>query len=204
VQTNAAELAEKLGLAPGTELDVATCEADLAARTQEVRVKQMAARIVEGVRNRMIMKVLPKTEENMRLLLPQLTMGRYRDCEITEDYKLQIWDDAAQRPVAKNIFSGGARDQFSLALRLAFALATLPEALGTTPGFIFLDEPLSSFDAPRSEALVNLLTQGQIHDNFSQIFVISHNLLFDRRAFTHHLRLEYGAVVDSTLPTPGK
>lgn len=203
--------AADLGLDAATALSVAECAADVAHQQQEVRVRERAYTIVEAVRSRMIAQVLPNTMRNMNLLLPLLTMDRYRECEITEDFKLRIWDDQARRHVAKNIFSGGTRDQFSLALRLAFALATLPEQLGTTPGFIFLDEPLSSFDSPRSEALIALLTRGQVHDNFAQIFVISHSQLFDRQAFTHHLRLEHGEVTESTLPrlaaqstSPGK
>ena len=147
----------------------------------------------------MIEQVLPHTQRNMCLLLPDLTLGRYRDCRITEDYKLEVWDQLAGRYVAKNVFSGGARNQFSLTLRLAFALATLPQELGTTPGFIFLDEPLSAFDGPRTEALVELLTHGPIAANFSQIFVISHNRQFDQGAFTHHLTMDGGAMVESDL-----
>jgi DNA repair exonuclease SbcCD ATPase subunit len=189
------ELAAQLGL-QGVILDVATCAAERDACQYELEVKTQAERIVKGVRERMVQKVLPNTERNMCLLLPLLTADHYRDCQLTPDYKLQVWDENAGRYVAKNIFSGGTRDQLSLALRLAFALATLPEELGTTPGFIFLDEPLSSFDGPRTEALVTLLTSGQIAANFSQIFVISHNRMFDRNAFTHHLVMDGGQVVE--------
>jgi DNA repair protein SbcC/Rad50 len=111
-----------------------------------------------------------------------------------------VWDDSAGRYVSKNLFSGGARDQFSLALRLAFALATLPEELGTTPGFIFLDEPLSSFDGPRTEALVRLLTTGLVAESFSQIFVISHSRSFDPSVFQYRLEMRDGRVVESDLP----
>ena len=62
-------------------------------------------------------------------------------------------------------------------------LATLPQELGTTPGFIFLDEPLSAFDYPRTEALVDLLTTGQIARNFQQIFLISHSRSFDSNTY---------------------
>ncbi len=144
----------------------------------------------------MMEMVLPNTIAYMNLLLPVLTLERYRDCKVNEDYKLQVWDELARRYVAKNIFSGGTRDQFSLALRLAFALATLPQQLGATPGFIFLDEPLSSFDGPRTQALVNLLTRGRIRENFSQTFVISHNQMFDPKAFSHHLLIENGRVAE--------
>lgn len=189
------ELATQLNL-QGVTLDIETEAAALDLRQHELHVKTRAEQIVKAVRERMVQKVLPNTERNMCLLLPLLTADRYRDCALTSDYKLQVWDEGAGRYVAKNIFSGGTRDQLSLALRLAFALATLPEELGTTPGFIFLDEPLSSFDGPRTEALIGLLTRGQIATNFSQIFVISHNRMFDRNAFTHHLVMDGGQVIE--------
>jgi hypothetical protein len=192
------EGAARLGVDAAT-LEVAACEAAVQAARREIAVKARALQMVDLVRQRMIAKVIPSTTHNLCQLLPLLTAGRYRDCQLTGDYKLQIWDEGAGRYVAKNIFSGGTRDQFSLALRLAFALATLPEELGTTPGFIFLDEPLSSFDGPRTEALVRLLTQGAVADSFHQIFVISHNRMFDRQAFTHHLLLEGGRIADHDL-----
>jgi exonuclease SbcC len=199
-QVNITNLAQRLGLPVGEILDADQCNQELADCERDIEVRKRAGRIVQAVRERMIQQVLPHTARNMRLLIPLLTLDRYRDCRITDDYKLEIWDEGAGRYVAKSIFSGGTRDQFSLALRLAFALATLPQELGTTPGFIFLDEPLSAFDGPRTEALITLLTQGAIHANFDQIFVISHNRMFDRQAFTHHIRMEGGRVAEHDLP----
>ncbi|OJV96045.1 MAG: hypothetical protein BGO39_03470 [Chloroflexi bacterium 54-19] len=187
------ELAVQLNIIEMT-LDVEECSAELASLKYELEVRRKAVFILDGVRRTMVEKVLPGTISYMRLLLPVLTMDRYRDCNITSDYKIQVWDELAGRYVAKNIFSGGTRDQFSLALRLSFALATLPENLGSTPGFIFLDEPLSSFDDQRSEALVNLLTNGEIAQKFSQIFVISHNRMFNEQSFTHRILIEGGRV----------
>src|SRR6516162_76717 len=93
---------------------------------------------------------------------------RYRDVRLTPedtdgqpgemDDRIRVWDPAAGCYIARNLFSGGTRDQCSLALRLAFALDTPPQELGVAPGYIFLDEPLSSFDAQRAQALVELLT----------------------------------------------
>ena len=147
----------------------------------------------------------------MQLLLPELTARRYGDVRLTPpeadggqlaqlDYRIRVWDQAAQRYVAKNLFSGGTRDQCSLALRLAFALATLPQELGVAPGFIFLDEPLSAFDTQRAQALVDLLTTGTIAQQFAQVVVISHHHAFDRRAFQYHVHMEGGQAVESDLP----
>ncbi|HET8587684.1 MAG TPA: hypothetical protein VFM74_07405, partial [Candidatus Limnocylindria bacterium] len=163
------------------------------------------------VRERIARQVLPTTERNMQLLLPELTARRYFDVRLTPpeaeegqlgqlDYRIRVWDQTAGRYVAKNLFSGGTRDQCSLALRLAFALATLPQELGVAPGFIFLDEPLSAFDAQRAQALVDLLTTGIIAQQFAQIVVISHHHAFNRRAFQYHVRMEAGEAVESDLP----
>jgi exonuclease SbcC len=112
-----------------------------------------------------------------------------------------VWDERGGAFKEKNIFSGGTKDQFSLALRLAFALATLPQERGSAPSFIFLDEPLGSFDNERADALIDLLTEGEIARAFDQIFLISH-VHVDERLFTHRVVLENGRVVEMDLPAP--
>jgi DNA repair exonuclease SbcCD ATPase subunit len=186
--------------AEGACLDVEECRREVARMERALEMKRRAHAIVEGTMERIVRLVLPNTERNLGQILPLLTAGRYHEARIGADYQIQVWDDSAGRYVSKNLFSGGARDQFSLALRLAFALATLPEELGTTPGFIFLDEPLSSFDGPRTEALVRLLTTGLVAESFSQIFVISHSRSFDPSVFQYRLEMRDGRVVESDLP----
>jgi DNA repair exonuclease SbcCD ATPase subunit len=186
----------------GVVLDLVEAETELARQLRARLVKQRATSIITVARLNMINRVLPGTEQNLRLLLPQLTADRYCDAKLDPTYKLTVWDSAAQRYIEKDIFSGGTRDQFSLALRLAFALATLPQELGTTPGFIFLDEPLSAFDIPRTDALVELLTRGQISRSFAQIFLISHSRSFDPSLFGYYVRMEAGRVAETNLPRP--
>jgi hypothetical protein len=196
---------------PGTPLDVEECRRHVHELVEERDVCQRAAGLIQEVRERIARQVLPTTERNMQLLLPELTARRYFDVRLTPpegeegqlgqlDYRIRVWDQTAGRYVAKNLFSGGTRDQCSLALRLAFALATLPQELGVAPGFIFLDEPLSAFDAQRAQALVDLLTTGLIAQQFAQIVVISHHHAFDRRAFQYHVRMEGGQAIESDLP----
>ncbi len=191
-------LEEQLGDSSLPEEEECRLQVDRLAR--QLEVKRRAADLVEGAMERIVRMVLPNTERNLGQILPLLTAGRYHEARIGEDYQVQVWDDAAGRYVSKSVFSGGARDQFSLALRLSFALATLPQELGATPGFLFLDEPLSSFDGPRTEALVQLLTSGQVAESFNQIFVISHNRSFDLGAFQYRLVMREGRVVESNLP----
>jgi hypothetical protein len=186
------------GLA-GVTLDLAACQRELELAGRERAIKLRATTILTMARTSMVGRVLPTTEQNLRLLLPRLTDQRYHDAALSEDYRLEVWDAEAGRYVAKDIFSGGARDQFSLSLRLAFALATLPQELGSTPGFIFLDEPLSAFDSPRTDALVDLLTTGQIARSFAQIFLISHSRTFDPALFPFYLRMQAGRVAETNL-----
>ena len=183
-----------------TSLSLEDATAALTSLEEELNARRRGQEIVGATRQRMINKVLPDTIDNMCLLLPMLTAERYRYAELTTDYRLQVWDERKRGFVEKNLFSGGTQDQFSLALRLGFALAALPRELGTSPGFLFLDEPLSSFDRDRTEALVSMLTHGQIATFFQQVFLISHSQGFEPGLFTHHIVMEHGEVAESTLP----
>ncbi len=195
---------------PGAPLSIEECQQKVEELIEERQICEIASQLLRETHDRIARRVLPITERNMQPLLQQLTGGRYCDVRLTPeendgqqsgmDYRIRIWDPAANRYVAKNLFSGGTRDQCSLALRLAFALATLPQELGVAPGFIFLDEPLSAFDAQRVRALVGLLTTGIIAQQFSQVVLISHYHAFDREVFRYHIRMEAGQIVESDLP----
>lgn len=199
-----AQLERELGLAE-EELDPAACHAEYDEKARALLVRERGVEIVSLARRRIVRQVLPATMDYMRQILPTLTRDRYHDAQLDpESYKIQVWDERAGNGGAfkeKNIFSGGTKDQFSLALRLAFALATLPQERGTAPSFIFLDEPLGSFDTERAEALIYLLTEGEIARAFDQIFLISH-VHVDERLFTHRVILENGKVQFTDLPGP--
>ena len=183
---------------PGvTEANEAAREARL-----ELQSRRYAVQVLTQARRKMIANVLPSTERNMCLLLPELTAGRYRHARLDQDYRFQVWDERKRGDTEKKLLSGGTQDQFSLALRLGFAIAALPQEVGTRPGFLFLDEPLSSFDRDRTQALVNLLTRGTVTSHFPQVFLISHSTLFDPHLFTYHVVMEAGGVASSTLPPP--
>lgn len=194
----------ELGLL-GEIVDPAQAEEELSAEQRAQAQRRYGAEIVSRARRSIVQKILPATMEYMRRILPQLTRDRYHDAELdAESYKIRVWDERAGSSGAwkeKNIFSGGTKDQFSLALRLAFALATLPQERGTSPGFIFLDEPLGSFDEERANALLYLLTEGEIGRAFDQIFLISHVPVQENK-FTHRIRLESGRVVHNLPSQP--
>ena len=207
LRQNTSQLERSSGL-EDRELDIEVCRGRLADCERSCRQYDLAVEMAQQVRGRIVRRILPQTEAFMRALLPELTAGRYRDVQLLADeagdlradLSIRLWDEEAGRHVSKNVFSGGTRDQCSLALRLAFALATLPTELGAMPGFIFLDEPLSSFDAERREALVQILTQGTIAKQFAQVLLISHSETFRRDSFDFYVHMAGGRVSESNLP----
>jgi DNA repair exonuclease SbcCD ATPase subunit len=77
-------------------------------------------------------------------------------------------------------------------------MATLPQERGSAPDFLFLDEPIGAFDQTRKESLMELLTRGEIAENFSQIFVISH--IDDlKKEFDQHIKMEDGRIEQKKL-----
>ncbi|MDY6958252.1 MAG: hypothetical protein SVK08_03755, partial [Halobacteriota archaeon] len=174
-------------------------EISLRGLEEECLVHESAIEIVVNSRNSIMGKVLPATEANMTKFLPILTAGTYKDAKINKDtYQIEVYDDFAGDYRPKSVFSGGAKDQFSLALRLSFAMATLPQERGAVPGFIFLDEPIGSFDSDRKAALIELLTRGEIAENFDQVFVISHFPELED-IFDYKIELRDGRVILNNL-----
>ena len=167
----------------------------------ELETKRRAFQMVEATRNAIVERVMPRTSEVASLLLSSLTAGRYKKMKWEgKENVLSVFDERARDYQQKKVFSGGAKDQISLSLRLGFALATLPTGNNVRPRWLFLDEPLSSFDKERTQALIKLLTQGEIHRRFDQIFLVSHSEAFDPALFEYRIRMEKGAVKWSNLP----
>ncbi len=194
-----AQLEGDLGI-EGSTLDEATCADEVQELEKQKAISGGAGPILNRVRDNILQAVLPRTMEYMRGMLPMLTAGRYHDAELDDDtYKIRVWDAQAQEYIEKEIYSGATQDQFSLALRLGFALAALPQERGASPGFIFLDEPMAGFDKERRNALVELLTEGDLSIRFDQIFVVAPVGVFPVNPFPHYIRMIDGKIVQESL-----
>lgn len=190
------------------DLDLARLRLEQQERTYQTKKRGLA--IVKAVNERLLRKTLPRTEYYMQQLLPLLTSGRYHDVHLRTEpeegsssggpFQLRVWDGAAGEYVAKSALSGGTADQLSLALRLAFAITTLPRELNAAPGFLLLDEPLSSLDRGRTQALVDVIAGDLLGQHFEQILLVSHNSAFDPVMFPYHIYLDNGLLVESNLP----
>lgn len=188
------EIRDELNLSE--DLSLEDVEEEVDEKRHEVKLYDYAEEIVSQAKDQIMRNILPKTEANMARFLPILTNGRYKDVQIDpKKYTIQAYDGRAQAYKSKSIFSGGTKDQFSLALRLSFAMATLPQERGTAPDFLYLDEPVGSFDSSRQEALTELLTRGEIAENFGQVFIVSH-VEGLQEEFDHRIKMEDGRVVE--------
>ncbi len=209
------ELSMNVALQAGdTPLDLAQTRARMEQQERSVQTKQRGSQLLKAVSERLLQKTVPRTERSMQQILPLLTSGRYHDLHLLTEqeegtisggaFQIQVWDSAAGEYVSKSALSAGTADQLSLALRLAFAITTLPRELNAAPGFLLLDEPLSSFDRGRTRALVNVVTGDVLSGHFEQVLLVSHSSAFDPSMFPYHLYLDNGLVVESNLPVvPG-
>jgi exonuclease SbcC len=162
---------------------------------EEFRIEAMrrATILLDTTRESIMSGVKQNVEKNMIQFLPTLTDNRYNMARIDEtNYRIEVYDREAKRWRRKGVFSGATQDQFSLALRLAFAISTIPSSRGARPGFIFLDEPLSGFDAQRRTSFMQLLRE-DLSKHFDQIIVISH-LEALAEEFQNSLTLDSGRI----------
>jgi hypothetical protein len=203
-------LREQLGL-DEKPLDLAATRQSLEVQERAYDIKKHGNQLLREVEERLLRKVQPRTEYYMQQILPLLTGGRYHDVHLLTEpdeetlsggpFQIQVWDTAASAYVPSASLSGGAADQLSLALRLAFAIATLPRDLNAAPGFVVLDEPLSSFDRGRAQALVDVVTGEVLSNHFEQVILLSHSSAFDPAMFPYHLYMDNGLIVESNLPS---
>ena len=164
---------------------------------EKFRIEAMrrATILLDTTRDTIMSGVKQNVEKNMMQFLPTLTDNRYNLARIDEtNYRIEIYDREAKTWRIKGVFSGATQDQFSLALRLAFAISTIPSSRGARPGFIFLDEPLSGFDSQRRNGFMQLLKE-DLSRHFDQIIVISHieALVED---FPNNLNFDSGKILE--------
>lgn len=203
------ELSKQLG-AQNKSLDLQEVRARMRQQERLYQTKKRGNMLIKEVDQRLLRKMLPRTEYYMQQVLPLLTGGRYHDVHLETEpeegttsggpCQMQVWDSAAGAYVPMSALSGGAADQLSLALRLAFAIATLPRELNSAPGFVLLDEPLSSFDRGRARSLVDVVTGELLSQHFEQIILVSHSSAFEPAMFPYHVYMDNGVVVESNFP----
>jgi exonuclease SbcC len=128
-------------------------------------------------RENIIRKIRLQIETYFSIYLPKLTNNRYKKVSLQEDFSVRIFSGEKNDYVSIEQLSGGTEDQVLLMLRLAFSKALFPGLQEVdrdlaSDQFLFLDEPISSFDLKRQNAFIELLRI--MEKIYKQIFVISH------------------------------
>ena len=152
---------------------LANQEALVGKLEHQLLVAKLAKEGVEETAEAIKARFRPGVQRHMGDILPSLTQGRYRMALLDEDFGVKVFDQEAGEYRPRDVFSGGTDDQFLLAMRLAFVLSLLPEAKGTRPDFLWLDEPLGSSDELRRSGIIEYLSSN-LSKSFSQIFIVSH------------------------------
>jgi DNA repair exonuclease SbcCD ATPase subunit len=195
-----------------SKLDLEQAHMRMELQERNYQTKKRGGLMVKALNERLMRKMVPRTEYYMQQLVALLTCGRYRDIRLATDpeegsisggnLQLRVWESAAGEYLPKSALSGGTADQLSLALRLAFAIAALPRELALAPGFMLLDEPLGSLDRAHTQALVDIVTDEMLGQHFEQVLLISHNSAFDPALFPYHIYMDGGLAIESNLPAP--
>src|SRR5207253_2589674 len=154
-------LQKRLGEEPELKRQLAQAELDIA--------------MVEKKLRKTLLPSLPQGVDFSPELLDEASQMRDSLNESVSRIKTQIEESMTRIIELKQFLEENkdTEDQLLLAMRLAFALALIPQAKGRNPEFLFLDEPLGSSDKVRREGILALM-HGELSENFKQIFLISH------------------------------
>jgi exonuclease SbcC len=148
-----------------------------------MRINQELDRAFSDLRDRLNDSLRPDLSDLGSRFVRELTMGRYTEFELDEDFVPTIVEDGE----AQTVLSGGEEDVVSLALRLAIS-QMIADRAGQPLSLLILDEIFGSLDDDRRSAVVDLLRQ--LADRFPQVILITH-VDAVREGFDRVLRLSY-------------
>lgn len=152
---------------------VRALEAALAPVRHAIEVHELAADLLEETAADLARRVGPMLARFAAAVLPRLTAGRYGKVKVASDLEVRVYSPEKNDFVPLSDLSVGAADQLLLALRLGLMRAAVAaKGLGDEPHFLFLDEPLASFDEGRARAFIDILREHR--DFVPQAFVVAH------------------------------
>ena len=114
----------------------------------------------------------PRIAETAGELIERITAGKYSRVDLDENYGVRVFAGEEAFPIGQ--FSGGERDVFALAARLALSRVVGGQALNR-PRFLVLDEVFGSLDQERRRHVLDVLCRlTQENEDFRQLFIVSH------------------------------
>jgi DNA repair exonuclease SbcCD ATPase subunit len=149
-------------------------EARINTLERQVLVATHASREMTEYKQDLIANVVPSITTRASSLITEMTEGRYTEVSLTSQYDIEYRNDQGDLKSFANL-SGGEKDVFALALRLAIA-----DIKAGSVGVLVLDEVLESLDTGRQEATWEALER--LSNRYNQIFLITHVESFKDRA----------------------
>ncbi|OUN22426.1 ATP-binding protein [Pseudoflavonifractor sp. An85] len=123
----------------------------IAQRQEEYQALTLALEGLEEANAALRQRFSPALNEKAGQLLSRLTGGQHCGLTLARDLTAQVEQEGVQLPHSQLFLSSGAQEQLYLALRLALAQLTAPQAP------LVLDDTLAYFDDQRAQAALELL-----------------------------------------------
>lgn len=160
--------------------NAAEAEAGLAEVQMELRALPEVISGFEETRECLESALMERVATAAGEILGKITGERYREIRLDRDMGVTIFSPEKKDFVPAASLSGGTEDQALLALRIGFARVLLPWG---GAGFLFLDEPLASFDERRRGSFIEFVKY--LESSFGQVFLISHLRGLEKYMDTH-------------------
>ncbi len=141
---------------------------------RQVLVNGYVSKHMAEYKSALIANVVPSITSKASSLITEMTEGRYTEVSLTPQYDIEYRNDQGDLKSFANL-SGGEKDVFALALRLAIA-----DIKAGSVGILVLDEVLESLDTGRQEATWDALER--LSNRYNQIYMITHVDAFKDRA----------------------
>lgn len=123
----------------------------IARRQEEYQALTLALEGLEEANATLRRRFSPALNDMAGQLLARLTGGQHPGLTLARDLSAQVEQEGVQLPHSQLFLSAGAQEQLYLALRLALADLTAPQAP------LVLDDTLANFDDARAAAALELL-----------------------------------------------
>ena len=129
------------------ETEIIGIDAEIAELEKKLRAVQLATEVFSSVYEKKRLDFAPRVNEKVNEYLDILTMGRYNETRVSEEYRLRLKDSSEAE-----YLSFGTYEQIYFALRLALA-----ELIGNGDEPMFLDDFMTAYDDRRSSLAIEIL-----------------------------------------------
>lgn len=137
---------------------------------------EVTATELTRLKESMIAMAIPTLSDRASRLVNEFTDGRYTELHLTANYEIQYRNDLGELKSFDNL-SGGEKDVFALALRLAIS-----DLRADSIGILLLDEVMESLDVDRQQATWQAVER--LTNRYNQVLLITHVQDFKDRAST--------------------